>query len=78
MARERMPRDNQPKRHQFQMSAWLVADGDGEAFPGVGTFDSKKITGQDSIDFVKFHQNIAARRTWDTDRFTEAMDKPQE
>jgi 6-oxo-cyclohex-1-ene-carbonyl-CoA hydrolase len=49
----------------------------GEAFLGFGAFNTKKITGQDVVDFVKFRQNIADGRDWDLDMFAEVMGKPQ-
>jgi len=57
---------------------WLAANMSGEAFLGFGAFNSKKITGQDTIDFIKFRQNIAASRTWDMDMFAEVMGRPKE
>ncbi len=55
---------------------WLAANMSGEAFLGFGAFNTKKITGQDTIDFIKFRQNIAASRTWDMEMFAEVMGKP--
>ena len=49
----------------------------GEAFLGFGAFNTKKITGQDVIDFLKFRQNIAKCRAWDMDMFAEVLGKPQ-
>ncbi|MGB5748102.1 MAG: 6-oxocyclohex-1-ene-1-carbonyl-CoA hydratase [Desulfobacterales bacterium] len=57
---------------------WLAANMSGEAFLGFGAFNTKKITGQDTIDFVKFRQNIADSRLWDEQMFTEVMGKPKE
>jgi len=57
---------------------WLAANMGGEAFLGFGAFNTKKITGQDTIDFIKFRQNIAEMKTWDMDMFAEAMGKPKE
>ena len=56
---------------------WLAANMSGEAFLGFGAFNTKKITGQDVVDFVKFRQNIADGRDWDLDMFAEVMGKPQ-
>ena len=50
----------------------------GEAFLGFGAFNTKKITGQDTIDFIKFRQNIAESKSWDVDMFAEVMGKPKE
>lgn len=61
-----------PNRH------WLAANMGGEAFLGFGAFNTKKITGQDTIDFIKFRQNIAECRSWDMDMFADVMGKPKE
>jgi 6-oxo-cyclohex-1-ene-carbonyl-CoA hydrolase len=50
----------------------------GEAFLGFGAFNTKKITGTDVVDFLKFRQNIADTRTWDMEMFAEVMGKPKE
>jgi 6-oxo-cyclohex-1-ene-carbonyl-CoA hydrolase len=57
---------------------WLAANMAGEAFLGFGAFNTKKITGQDTVDFIKFRQNIADCRTWDAEMFAEVMGKPKE
>ena len=57
---------------------WLAANMGGEAFLGFGAFNTKKITGQDTIDFIKFRQNIAEAKSWDLDMFAEVMGKPEE
>jgi 6-oxo-cyclohex-1-ene-carbonyl-CoA hydrolase len=57
---------------------WLAANMGGEAFLGFGAFNTKKITGQDTIDFIKFRQNIADSKTWDMEMFSEVLGKPQE
>jgi 6-oxo-cyclohex-1-ene-carbonyl-CoA hydrolase len=57
---------------------WLAANMGGEAFLGFGAFNTKKITGQDTIDFIKFRQNIADCRSWDMEMFEEVMGKPKE
>jgi len=56
---------------------WLAANMGGEAFLGFGAFNTKKITGQGTIDFIKFRQNIAESRGWDMDMFAEVMGKPE-
>ena len=56
---------------------WLAANMGGEAFLGFGAFNTKKITGQDTVDFIKFRQNIADMKTWDMDMFAEVMGKPK-
>jgi len=57
---------------------WLAANMGGEAFLGFGAFNTKKITGQDTIDFVKFRQNIAEGKTWSMDMYAEVMGSPKE
>ena len=57
---------------------WLAANMSGEAFLGFGAFNTKKITGQDTIDFIKFRQNVADSRLWDEEMFAEVMGKPKE
>jgi len=56
---------------------WLAANMGGEAFLGFGAFNTKKITGQDTIDFIKFRQNIADSRLWDDEMFADVLGKPQ-
>jgi 6-oxocyclohex-1-ene-carbonyl-CoA hydrolase len=57
---------------------WLAANMGGEAFLGFGAFNTKKITGQDTVDFIKFRQNIADARAWDMEMFAEVMGTPKE
>jgi len=57
---------------------WLAANMGGEAFLGFGAFNTRKQTGEDTIDFIKFRQNIADARSWDMDMFEEVMGKPKE
>ena len=57
---------------------WLAANMSGEAFLGFGAFNTKKITGKDTADFIKFRQNIADSRGWDMEMFAEVMGKPKE
>jgi 6-oxocyclohex-1-ene-carbonyl-CoA hydrolase len=56
---------------------WLAANMVGEAFLGFGAFNTKKITGKDTINFIKFRQNIAECKSWTTDMFAEVLGKPQ-
>jgi len=56
---------------------WLAANMGGEAFLGFGAFNTKKSTGMDTIDFIKFRQNVADMRTWDLDMFAEVLDEPK-
>ena len=56
---------------------WLAANMSGEAFLGFGAFNTKKITGQGTIDFIKFRQNIANSKIWDDHMFEQVMGKPE-
>ena len=56
---------------------WLAANMNFEAWLGFNAFDSKKITGQDTIDFVKYRQLVAQGALVD-DRFAEqVLGKPK-
>jgi len=57
---------------------WLAANMGGEAFLGFGAFNTKKITGQDTIDFIKFRQNVADSQMWDDEMFASVMGKPRQ
>ncbi len=61
-----------PNRH------WLAANMGGEAFLGFGAFNTKKITGSSTIDFIKLRQNIAERKVWDMEMFAEVIGTPKE
>ncbi len=56
---------------------WLAANMGGEAFLGFGAFNTKKITGKDTIDFIKFRQNVAESKMWTMDMFAEVMGQPK-
>ncbi len=60
-----------PNRH------WLAANMMGEAFLGFGAFNTKKITGSDVIDFVKYRQFVAQGKLLDEEFFSEVLGKPQ-
>ena len=55
---------------------WLAANMSGEAFLGFGAFNTKKMTGQDTIDFIKFRQNVAESKLWSMDMFADVMGQP--
>jgi len=57
---------------------WLAANMSGEAFLGFGAFNTKRITGQDTIDFIKFRQNIEQSKLWNDDMFAEVMGQPKD
>jgi len=48
----------------------------GEAFLGFGAFNTKKITGVDTIDFIKYRQLVAEGRLMELDALEEIMPKP--
>ena len=56
---------------------WLAANMGGEAFLGFGAFNTRKITGEDVIDFIKFRQHIARGDSWDMEMFADVMGKPR-
>lgn len=60
-----------PNRH------WLMANMNYEAFLGFGAFNTKKITGTDVIDFLKFRQLIAQGAAADETTFEAVLGKPQ-
>ena len=59
-----------PNRH------WLAANMATEAFLGFNAFNTRKITGTDLIDFVKYRQLIAQGKRMDDEFFIEVMGKP--
>jgi 6-oxo-cyclohex-1-ene-carbonyl-CoA hydrolase len=61
-----------PNRH------WLATNMMGEAFLGFGAFNTKKITGTDVIDFVKYRQLVAEGAPMDSETFEKALGKPKE
>ena len=56
---------------------WLAANMSGEAFLGFHAFNTKKITGKDTIDFIKYRQNIAEGKFLDYSFFEEVLAKPK-
>jgi len=56
---------------------WLAANMGIEAFLGFGAFNTKKITGVDTIDFIKYRQGIAEGVLMDDKFFEEVLGKPQ-
>ncbi len=61
-----------PNRH------WLMVNMNYEAFLGFGAFNTKKITGQDVVDFLKWRQLIAQGAEADDEAFAQVFAKPQE
>jgi 6-oxo-cyclohex-1-ene-carbonyl-CoA hydrolase len=56
---------------------WLAANMAVEAFLGFGAFNTKKITGQDTIDFLKFRQGVAESTMMNDKFFETVLGKPQ-
>jgi 6-oxo-cyclohex-1-ene-carbonyl-CoA hydrolase len=57
---------------------WLATNMTGEAFLGFGAFNTKKITGKDTIDFIKYRQMIAEGHAMDEELFEAVLGKPQQ
>ncbi len=55
---------------------WLAANMQGEALLGFNAFNTKKITGKDVIDFVKYRQLIAEGNPMDEELFEAVLGKP--
>jgi len=55
---------------------WLSANMDCEAYLGFTAFNTKKITGKDVIDFVRFRQLVAAGEIMGEEVFEEVLGKP--
>jgi 6-oxo-cyclohex-1-ene-carbonyl-CoA hydrolase len=56
---------------------WLATNMMGEAFLGFGAFNTKKITGVDTINFIKNRQLVAQGALVDEKFMEEVMGKPQ-
>jgi 6-oxocyclohex-1-ene-carbonyl-CoA hydrolase len=56
---------------------WLAANMQGEAFLGFTAFNTKRITGKDTIDFIKFRQLVAEAAPMDYKMFEQVFGKPQ-
>jgi len=57
---------------------WLASNMMSEAFLGFHAFNSRKTTGTDVIDFVRYRQLIAEGAQIDDEAFGEVLGKPQE
>jgi 6-oxo-cyclohex-1-ene-carbonyl-CoA hydrolase len=56
---------------------WLAANMSGEAYLGFHAFNTKKITGKDTIDSIKYRQLIAEGAYQDEDMFEAVLAKPK-
>ena len=61
-----------PSRH------WLAANMQTEAYLGFNAFNTKKLTGQDTIDFIKYRQLLAEAHPFDQDLIDAVMGEKQE
>ncbi|MFC2072216.1 6-oxocyclohex-1-ene-1-carbonyl-CoA hydratase [Chloroflexota bacterium] len=57
---------------------WLATNMLGEAFLGFTAFNTKRITGKDTIDFIKFRQMTAEGHPLDNEMFEAVLGKPQQ
>ena len=57
---------------------WLSANMNYEAFLGFQAFNTRKITGKDTIDFIKFRQLIAQGKLADEEMYEAVLPKPKE
>jgi len=60
-----------PNRH------WLAANMSTEAYIGFNAFNSRKLTGKDVIDFVKYRQMLAEGHHFDEELINAVMPKPK-
>lgn len=56
---------------------WLAANMSGEALMGFNAFNTKKITGKDTIDFIKYRQLIAQGENMEDAMFEAVLGKPK-
>ncbi len=56
---------------------WLAANMAGEAFLGFNAFNTKKITGQDTIDFIEFRKRLAAGDPMNEELMAAVLGKPK-
>ena len=56
---------------------WLAANMSSEAFLGFNAFNTRKITGKDTIDFIKYRQLIAKGEFADDKMFEAVLGKPK-
>ena len=56
---------------------WLAANMNSEAFLGFNAFNTKKITGQDTIDFIEYRRQQADGAAFDAEFMAAVLGKPQ-
>jgi 6-oxo-cyclohex-1-ene-carbonyl-CoA hydrolase len=57
---------------------WLAANMNYEAFLGFEAFNTRKITGKDTIDFIKLRQLIAKGKLAEEEMYEDVLAKPKE
>jgi 6-oxo-cyclohex-1-ene-carbonyl-CoA hydrolase len=57
---------------------WLAANMNYEAYVGFNAFNARKLTGKDTIDFLKFRQLIAKGKLAEDQMYEEVLPKPKE
>jgi 6-oxo-cyclohex-1-ene-carbonyl-CoA hydrolase len=57
---------------------WLAANMNNEAYLGFNAFNTKKITGQDTIDFIEFRRRQAGSAAFDVEFMAAVLGKPKE
>ena len=57
---------------------WLSVNMQGEAFLGFNAFNTKRITGKDTIDFIKLRQMLAEGHPFDDELYAAVLGKPQQ
>jgi len=72
----------QKKKHYWDLNKndhlfWLGTNMSSEAFLGFTAFNTRKITGQDTIDFIKYRKLIAEGHIVDNEFFEDVLGKPQ-
>ncbi|WP_372681094.1 6-oxocyclohex-1-ene-1-carbonyl-CoA hydratase [Desulfosarcina sp.] len=55
---------------------WLAANMNGEAFLGFNAFNTKKITGKDTIDFIEYRRRQAAGDAFDVEFMAAVLGRP--
>ncbi|MBR9985571.1 MAG: 6-oxocyclohex-1-ene-1-carbonyl-CoA hydratase [Desulfosarcina sp.] len=55
---------------------WLAANMNGEAFLGFNAFNTKKITGRDTIDFIEYRRRQAAGDAFDVEFMAAVLGRP--
>ena len=56
---------------------WLAANMSNEAYLGFQAFNTRKITGKDTIDFIRYRQLLAEGRMADEDLYSEVLAQPR-